>query len=283
MSSEQTAAAFSGRTLRVERLPHGVHHLVLARPAVRNAIDGTMAEELAVALGTLADLGPQELRVLVVRGEGDFFSAGADIGYMREQAARSGRENLAAAARLALAFHSLAALPAPVVGVLKGAAMGGGLGLLACCDLVVAEAAALAALPEARLGVLPAVISPYLLRKVGVSHTAALAFSGRRFTADELLRMGFVQRVVAATELPAALEELVADVLRGGPEAQRRTKRLLLELAPLPSPAVEAATAGAIAEARTSQEARTGFEAFLARQDPPWVPASPSPEDPGPR
>lgn len=283
MSPQDRAAAFAGRTLRVERLPHGVHHLVLARPAVRNAIDGTMAEELAAALAALADLGAPELRLLVLRGDGDFFSAGADIGYMREQAERSGRENLAAAARLAQAFHSLAALPAPVVGVLKGAAMGGGLGLLACCDLVIAEDTAVAALPESRLGVLPAVISPYLLRKIGVSHTAVMAYSGRRFMAEELLRMGLVQRVVAATDLPAALDGIVADVLRGGPEAQRRTKRLLLELEPLPSAAVEATTTGAIAEARASQEARSGFEAFLARRDPAWVPKDPSPEDPGPR
>jgi methylglutaconyl-CoA hydratase len=261
-------AALSGETVRVERHEHGVHHLVLCRPAARNALDAVLLGELSRALDALSAL--PELRLLVLRGEGEVLCAGADLAYMRGRPGRGADENRADADRLPRVFRRLAALPVPVLGVLRGAAMGGGLGLVACCDFVLAEDTAVIALPELRLGLLPAVIAPYLLRKIAAAHVFALAFSARRHSAREALGMGLVQRVVPAAELPGALQETVAELLRAGPEAVRRAKRLFLELCPLPAPEVEALTAAAIAEARASEEARAGIEAFLAGRAAPW-------------
>jgi methylglutaconyl-CoA hydratase len=261
-------------TIRVERQERGVHHLVLCRPAARNALDAEMIAELTQVLDALAALPEPELRLVVLRGEGEVLCSGADLGYMRAEAGRDAEQNRRDAAKLPGVFRRLAALPVPVVGVLRGAAIGGGLGLVACCDFVIAEDAAVVALPELRLGLVPAVISPYLLRKIGASHTLALAFSARRHSAAEALRMGLVQRVVPAAELPITLAETVTELLRGGPEALRRMKQLFLELCPLPSSAVEAMTAAVIAETRASEEARAGIAAFLAGQSAPWLPAS---------
>ncbi len=271
--SGRPSAIVSGETLRVERLGDGVQHLVLARPAARNALDAVMIAELTQALDTLAALPEAELRLLVFRGEGEVLCSGADLGYMRGQASQGPEANSADASKLPGVFRRLAALPVPVLGVLRGAAMGGGLGLVACCDFVIAEDTAVVALPELRLGLVPAVIAPYLLRKIGAAHTLALAFSGRRHEAAEALRMGLVQRLVPAADLTPALAETVAELLRGGPQAMRRMKRLYLQLCPLPSATVEALTVATIAEARASEEARVGIEAFFGGRRAPWLPA----------
>jgi methylglutaconyl-CoA hydratase len=268
--SGSTGEAFSTETLRIERHDHGVQHLVLCREAARNALDAAMIAELTQALDALSALPESELRLLVLRGEGEVFCSGADLGYMRAQAGQGTESNRADAAKLPGVFRRLAALPVPVVGVLRGAAMGGGLGLVACCDYVIAEDTAVVALPELRLGLVPAVIAPYLLRKIGASHTLALAFSGRRHSAADALRMGLVQRMVPPLELPLCLAESETELLKSGPQAMRRMKRLYLQLCPLPSSTVEALTAATIAEARASEEARAGIEAFLAGQSPPW-------------
>ncbi len=272
MSDTRPQPAFSGSKLRVERLDNGVHHLVLARPEARNALDTVLLGELTDALDALAPLPAGELRVLVLRGEGEVLCSGADLGDMRDQGSQSGQRNRAGAARLPGVFRRLAALPVPVVGVLRGAALGGGLGLLACCDLAIAEDTAQVALPEVRLGLLPAVIGPYLIRKIGLAPTLALALSGRRHTAAEAQSMGLVNQVVPAGELPPTLERTVGEVLRGGPEALRRTKQLYLQLSPLPSATTETLTAATLAEARASDEARAGIEAFLEGRSAPWLP-----------
>lgn len=268
----RSSVIVTGQTLRVERLEHGVHHLVLSRPAARNALDAVMLAELAQALDTLAALPEPELRLLVLRGDGEVLCSGADLGYMRGQAGQGEPANHADAGRLPGVFRRLAALPVPVVGVLRGAALGGGLGLVACCDFVIAEDTAVVALPELRLGLVPAVIAPYLLRKIGASHVLALAYSGRRHTAAEALRIGLVHRIVPPADLPLALAQVVAELLRNGPQAMRRMKRLSLQLCPLPSATVEALTAATIAEARASEEARDGIDAFFAGRGAPWLP-----------
>ena len=268
----QAVPLSSGRAVRLERLDHGVHHVVLTRPSVRNALDTGAIGELGAALDTIGALGETDLRLLVLRGEGGFLSAGADVAYMRERATADREANLTDATLLASVFRRLAGVPVPVLGVLTGAAMGGGLGLIACCDLVIAEESAVVGLPEARLGLIPAVVGPYLIRRIGVAQTAALAFTGRRYTAEEALRLGLAHQVVAAASLPAALDEMVCDVLRGGPEAVRRAKQLFLDLVPLPSPEIEAFTATTLADVRASAEARAGLDAFLKRGAAPWVP-----------
>jgi methylglutaconyl-CoA hydratase len=263
-----------GRYVRLEALPHGVMRLVLARPEVRNAFDAAMISEISGALGVLAHV-PQgaETRVLLLEGEGESFCAGGDLAYMKAQAAATPEENLADARALGRMFHRLASLPVPVLCYVQGAAIGGGLGLAACSDYVLADAAAVFATSEVRLGLVPGLISPYVVRRLGVAHAAPLLLTGQRVTAAEGLRSGLVQRVLGQSETAGdALAGLLGQFLGAGPAAARRTKELLLRVAPLPDPGLLEFTAQAIAGARVSAEGQEGLRAFFAKIAPPWVP-----------
>ncbi len=263
---------FQGERIRVEQLDHGVARLALARPERRNAFDTTMIEELSSALFDLSTLDSTELRLLLLTGEGRVFCAGADLGYMQAQAAHSPEENLADARRLGALFHRLAAFPAPVICSVQGAAMGGGFGLAACADLVVAEGSAIFALSEVRLGLVPAVISPYLVRKLGLAVAAPLMLSGRRFDGLEARASGFVQHLVSPGEsMETALAGQLLEWLEAGPEAARRTKALLLREAPLPNAELAEFTARVIAEVRGGGEAHAGLQAFFDKAAAPWV------------
>ncbi|MBK8794789.1 MAG: enoyl-CoA hydratase/isomerase family protein [Holophaga sp.] len=263
---------FKGERLRVERLPYGVFRLVLARPELRNAFDAVMIGELLQVLSDLATRPSKELRVLLLVGEGKTFCAGADLDYMRAQALNSAEENEADARRLGMVFHRLAAFPAPVLCGIQGAAIGGGFGLAACADIVVADPDAVFALSEVRLGLLPAVISPFVVRKLGLAQAAPLMLSGRRLGAPEANVCGLVQALVPAeTSLEVALQAHVLELLQAGPEATRRTKTLLLREVPLPDPDLAAFTAHAIAEIRSTPEAQAGLAAFFAKESAPWM------------
>lgn len=264
-------ASEGGPGLRAERLAHGVARIVLARPELRNAFDADLIRGLTDTLGRLAsDPG---IRLLLLEGEGPVFCAGADLGYMRAQARADADANLADARALGGLFHALAAFPAPTLACVRGAAIGGGLGLVACCDEVLAEPGAVFATSEVRLGIVPAVIGPYVLRKVGPSAAAPLVLTGRRIRAEEALRLGLIHRLPAEGETcEEALETLVRDHLQAGPAAARRAKALLLAAAPLPDGALREATAQAIAEVRATPEAREGLDAFFAKQRPAWAP-----------
>jgi methylglutaconyl-CoA hydratase len=263
-----------GRHVRLEALPHGVMRLVLARPEVRNAFDAAMISEISGALGVLMHAPHRdELRLLLLQGEGGTFCAGGDLAYMKAQAAATPEENLDDARALGRMFHRLASLPAPVLCHVQGAAVGGGLGLAACSDYVLADAAAIFATSEVRLGLVPGLISPYVIRRLGVAHAAPLLLSGQRVDAAEALRIGLVQRVLEPSEVAGeTLAELLGRFLAAGPEAARRTKALLLEVAPLPDIARRELTARAIAEARVSAEGQEGLRAFLEKAAPRWVP-----------
>ena len=263
---------FRGERLRVEQLEHGVARLVLARPERRNAFDAAMIAELSSALFDLSVLDPQELRVLLLAGEGSVFCAGADLAYMQAQAARSPEENLADARRLGAMFHRLAAFPAPVICAVQGAAMGGGFGLAACADLVLAEASAVFAVSEVRFGLVPALISPYVVRKLGVGRAAPLMLSGRRFEGAEAQALGLVHHVIQPGESMAALvSRHLGEWLKAGPEAARRTKALLMREAPLPDAELAEVLARAIAEVRGGAEAHAGLQAFFEKSAAPWV------------
>ena len=270
---------FEGERLRGETLRHGIGRLVLARPALRNAFDALMIEELIQCLATFRALSPEALRVLVLEGEGSVFCAGADLGYMRVMAQAGPASNTADALALATLFRSLAAFPAPVVCVAQGAARGGGFGLAACSDIVLADAAAKFATTEVRLGIVPGVISPFVLRKVGLAHAAPLMLSGRRIAAEEARTIGLVQRVVPTVEdLDACLSEVLLDLLQAGPHAARGTKALLLRAQPLPDAEWTEFTVQAIVEARASAEGQAGLGAFLAKQPVPWLAGLPTSE-----
>jgi methylglutaconyl-CoA hydratase len=212
------------------------------------------------------------LRAVVLEGEGPSFCAGADIAWMRALGAADEAGNLASARRMARLFHRLDRLPLPVVGRVHGACFGGGLGLAAACDVVVAERECVFAASEVRLGILPAVVAPLLLAKIGMSRCRELFLSGRRFSAAEALEYGLVHHVVEGTQLGAAVEGVLEELLRGSPEAQAHIKAFLAELARRQGSAeLEEWTAGEIARARGSADGRAGLAAFLARTDPPWL------------
>jgi len=263
-----------GRYVRLEALPHGVVRLVLARPETRNAFDAAMVSEISGALGALTHV-PQgaELRMLLLEGDGETFCAGGDLAYMTAQADADPQDNLEDARALGRMFQRLASFPVPVLCYVQGAAVGGGLGLAACADYVLAGATAIFATSEVRLGLVPGLISPYVVRRLGVAHAAPLLLTGQRVKAADALRSGLVQRVLGQPEAAGeVLAELLGQFLAAGPAAARRTKELLLKVAPLPDAALLDFTARAIAEARASAEGQEGMRAFFAKVAPPWVP-----------
>lgn len=261
------------KTLRLQKRPGGVHEIILARPEVRNAFDETMVGELKQALSELAAIeNPEEVRLLLLTGDGPVFSAGADLNYMKRLAASGESESLADARALAELFYQLAGFPTPVICAVRGAAIGGGLGLAVCADFVVAEEKATFATTEVRLGIVPGVISPYVVRKIGAGAAIPLLLSGRRVRTSEAKALGLVQQAVPPDGLDAGLEDVILEFLHAGPEAARRTKQLVLRAAPLPSPEHIEFTAQAIAAARCSAEGQTGLASFFDKKAPPWVP-----------
>ena len=243
----------------------------LDRPAVRNALNPSLIGELTDLFGRLA--GDPELRVIVLTGAGDVFCAGADVGWMRDSRDLSQQDNAADAAALAAMFDAIDRCPKPVIARVNGSALGGGAGLVACADLAIAARTAGFAFSEARLGLIPAVISPYVLRRIGPGATRALFVTARRFTAEEAARLGLVDDVVAAGDLDAAVRVAAEGLLFCAPEAIAECKRLVREasaglaLGDLPE---------RIAAARSSAEGQEGLTAFLEKRRPAWAPSEPS-------
>jgi methylglutaconyl-CoA hydratase len=263
---------FEGSTLQVEVLANGVMRLRLNRPLVRNAFDGLMVHELSEALAALAAVKDVDaVRVLLLEGEGRVFCAGADLAYMKDQADAPPDTNLENARKLGRMFHLLAAFPAPVVSYVRGAAIGGGLGLAVCSDFVLADVSAVFATSEVMLGLVPAVIGPYVVRKLGLAHAAPMMLTGLRFSAAQALGMGLVQRLVEPSDSgEAALTQVLREFLAAGPRAARLTRELLRQVSPLPGPALQEFTAQAIASARVSPEGQAGLRAFFHRSPPVW-------------
>ncbi|MFI5056458.1 MAG: enoyl-CoA hydratase-related protein [Actinomycetota bacterium] len=238
--------------------------VTLNRPDRRNALDPALLEALTDAFGDLAT--DPVIRVVILRGAGPTFCAGADLDWMAASRELSREENVADAERMAAAFEAVDACPKAVVAAVHGAAFGGGAGLAACADVAIAAEGTTFAFSEVRLGLLPATISPYVLRAIGPGATRALFTTGRRFDADEALRLGLVHDVTSENGLEDALAEVVRSVLASGPEAVAACKRLVREasawtLDDLPE---------RIALARTGAEGREGVTAFLERRRPSW-------------
>lgn len=262
----------SWTALDLERRANGVAVLTMNRPAVFNAFDETLIAELDAAFAELgADAG---VRAIVLAGAGKHFSAGADLQWMQRAAAASQDDNLADARRFSAMLARIADCPKPTMARVQGAALGGGVGLVCACDMAVAAESASFSVSEARMGILPAVIGPHLVNAVGLREARRLALTAARFGADEALRVGLVQRVVAVDGLDTAVEALLTDLLAGGPQAQAEIKQLYARLAPGPvTPEVRELTAGAIARVRSTPEAREGFAAFLGKRKPYWTPS----------
>ena len=244
--------------LRIER-DDDVLRIVLARPETRNAFDGTAIAELAEAF---VDVG--EARAVVLVGEGASFCAGADIEWMRQSISLGQDENVADANALRRMFDAIDSCPAPVIAVVQGHALGGGAGLVATADIALAHERAVFGFSEVKLGITPAVISPYVLRKVGESAARRYFVTGERFDAITALRIGLVHDVVL--DLEAALDAVLGELRTAGPRAARHAKRLVLDRPD------GAETARRIAERRASDEGQAGLAAFIERRRPPWAP-----------
>ena len=251
-----------------------VARITLARPEVRNAFDDILIAELTTVLDTIRsgfeatpDLAP---RVLVLTGEGAAFCAGADMNWMRRSVAFTREENEADARRFAAMMRSLDELPIPTIARVNGACLGGGMGLIACCDLVVAAAGADFGFTEVRLGIAPAVISTFVLPKVGAAEARRYFLTGEIFKADEAHVIGLVNEVVALDALDQAVDRLVAAISGNGPRAVAAAKRLIREgLSRTREESIEH-TVKAIAELRASPEGQEGLGAFLEKRRPTW-------------
>jgi methylglutaconyl-CoA hydratase len=247
----------------------GVATVALNRPAVHNAFDDRLIADLTAALRRLG--GDDAVRVVVLTGSGESFSAGGDLNWMRRMAGYSDAENLADAMALAQLLRTLNELPKPTVARVNGAAFAGGLGLVCCCDVAVAADEAIFSISEARLGLVPATISPYVVDAIGARAARRYFLTAERFSASEAQRIALVHEVAPRAALDAAVEKIVASLLEAGAGAQGRSKRLIAEVQDRPmSEALMALTARAIAEARASAEAREGLAAFFAKRKPAW-------------
>jgi methylglutaconyl-CoA hydratase len=254
-----------------------VRRLRLTRPAERNAISAQMGDELKLALAKLA--ADEDCRVVVLEGEGKSFCAGADIEEMKASGGKSFEANLRDAERLAELFLALDTLPKPVIGRVHGHCLGGGVGLAACCDAVVASDETAFAFSETRLGIVPAVISPYALRRIGVTHARRYFLSGERFTAAEARRIGLVSEVYPFSELDGAVVQVVEEMLAAGPEAIARIKGMIHRFSSVAFEEYRQWTPSQIAQARAGDEAQAGLASFMEKVPPPWVP-TPEPLDP---
>jgi methylglutaconyl-CoA hydratase len=256
--------------LRVER-SGGVARVTLDRPEVRNAFNAELIAELHATFGALAAEAPADLRAVVLAGAGRSFCAGADIEWMRASLGLSLAENEADAGRMADMFAAIDACPVPVVARVQGAALGGGMGLCAVADVVVAPEDCLFGFTEAKLGILPAVIAPFVLAKIGESAARRFFVTAERFSAERAREMGLVHEVVADE---AAVDEGVAAVLAeigsAGPTAARVAKSTIRDLRRRSADEARALTVKRIAGQRTSAEGQEGLAAFLEKRRPAW-------------
>jgi len=266
----------STTTLQVVRASAHVAEVWLDRPAVRNAFDDTLIRELTETFRALA--GDAELRVVVLGGRGKAFCAGADLSWMRAMADYDWERNRTDAQALADMLWTVWRCPVPVVGRIHGDCYAGGVGLAAACDIVVAADVAGFCLSEARLGLLPATIGPYVVRALGEQASRRWFVTAERFVAAQAQSLGFVHSVCALEDLDAKVAELVRTIVANGPAAVRACKRLVQDIAHRPiDEALRADTARRIADIRASDEGREGVQSFLQKRPPAWLPAADAP------
>jgi len=257
----------------------GVARIIIDRPKRKNAFDAALISELTRAIREI----PAEGRCVILQSEGDAFCAGADLEWMRGMAGYSIEENRADSAALAGLFAALDSLPMPLIARVQGAAIGGGAGLVAVADIAVATDAAVFAFTEVRLGILPAVISPYVVRKVGPAFATAAFTTGIRFDAHRAFEIGLVESVVHDHQLDEQVEAFVVAILAGGPEAVRAAKRLVRDVTGRSPAEVRDLTVERIATIRVSDEGQEGMRAFLDHRPPRWATGDRRPPDSTPR
>jgi methylglutaconyl-CoA hydratase len=262
--------------------PGPVTTVTLNRPDVRNAFNEDLIAELTAWAQSVPDDG--SIRAVVLQGAGSVFCAGADVQWMAKMIGYTREENLQDARRAAMMLHALDSLPVPVIGRVHGAALGGGAGLAAVCDVVVAADDAVFGFTEVVLGILPAMISPYVVRKIGLSAAREWCLNGARFSAARAKEIGLVHDVVTADRLDLTVERHVHQFAKAAPSAIAATKRLLRDVAGHRPGDVMALTVDAIATQRVSPEGQEGLRAFLEKRPPKWAAERPAaPARPGKR
>jgi methylglutaconyl-CoA hydratase len=256
------------KTLLVEEAD-GVVSVTLNRPDVHNAFND---ELIAEAVQLFSDIESSTARAVVLRGTGPNFCAGADLNWMSRMVSYTREQNIRDSSQLAKMYALINECPLPVIGRIQGAAIGGGVGLVAVCDIAIATRDAKFGLSEVKLGILPAVISPYVIGKIGESHARALFLTGERFDAERALRIGLVHRLVDdADALDAALADTIKQLRSSGPEAVRECKKLIAHVASHDAIDAVPYTIEAIATRRVSAEGQAGMSAFLKKEKAPWV------------
>jgi len=261
--------------VRLERTGPGgvVARVTLARPEAHNAFDASLIAELRTVFAGLAREPAADLRAVVLAGDGPSFCAGADIAWMRAAMSLDVEGNEQDAMAMADTFELIDTCPAPIIARVHGAALGGGMGLCAVSDLVIAESGTRFGFTETRLGILPAIISPYVIAKIGETHARALFPGGRRFDATRAARIGLVHEIVEGeAALDAAVDKALADLLAAGPMAARAAKAVVREVRGLSHGSAKWHTARLIARQRVSAEAQEGFQAFAEKRRPAWAP-----------
>jgi methylglutaconyl-CoA hydratase len=246
-----------------------VARVTFNRPEIHNAFNATVITELT---GVLTEIGKStEIRAVVLTGSGKSFCAGADLNWMRAVVHQSFEENLAEATALADLFYLIYTLRQPVIARVNGAAIGGGTGFVAVCDLAVAAHSARFSFSEVKIGVVPACIGPYVIRKIGEGRARELFITGERLEASRALQVGLVNQVVDDEELDTAVEEYLHAIRSSGPEAVATAKRLIGEVPLMTPEEFRPYTAEMIARLRMSAEGQEGMDAFLTKRAPSWV------------
>jgi methylglutaconyl-CoA hydratase len=259
------------RTLQVT-MRNGIGIVALDRPKVHNAFDDALIGEMTEVAAELA--AESGVRVVILAGNGPSFCAGADLNWMKRMAGYRREENVADAAALAEMLRAWNELPKPTLARVHGNAFGGGVGLVACCDIAIAAVEASFALSESKLGLIPATISPYVIEAIGARAARRYFLTAERFEAAEAYRIGLVHDIVPLVQLDDRVNELLAPLLTAGPQAQRECKALIRAVGGKPIDATLIAdTVQRIAAVRASPEGKEGVAAFLGKRAPAWVPA----------
>jgi methylglutaconyl-CoA hydratase len=250
--------------------PRGIATVTLNRPEKHNAFDDAVIAELREVFDSMATR--DDVRLVVLASEGKNFSAGADLGWMKRMAEYDYDHNHRDAQALAGMLQALYSLPQPTIARVQGAAFGGAVGLVSCCDMAVASESASFCLSEVKIGLIPATISPYVIRAMGERAARRYFTTAERFGANEAQRIGLVSEVVAAEELDEGLEKLLSTLLQNGPAAVRASKALVVDFAGREiSPEIIEDSCGRIAHIRVSEEGQEGLSAFLNKRKPGWL------------
>jgi len=250
-------------------LEDSIARIELNRPNVRNAFDDVLIAELTQALEEIAQ--NEKIRVLILSGRGKVFCAGADLNWMRRMKDFKYEENFEDSLCLARLFHRLYTMPIPTIAKVHGAAIGGGVGLVAASDLVIASASTIFSLSEVRIGLVPACISPYLLKRVNPGMLRGYFLTGTRFSATRAKEIGLVNEVVAVDQLDQTVEKLVENILACGPRALKMAKELLERVPTMEFKESMEYTARVIADLRIGEEGQEGLSAFLEKRKPSWT------------